>query len=355
MLQLPLAFVIALIATLIGAAVSVSRMPSPTRALLTAFFLMLAMMFILVGLRDGYGVELARFVQPVIAMLIQPTLYLAFNTLTEDPPTSAGKLLFRHGWPALFVAIFIGLAFMRPDVSLILVDIFIFPSLAFYIVRMFSLLRAGPDKFIRVTSQGYKLSIVGIIAGIGLFGFILVLEVAIFISRRLFSGGYSEFFVQVSIISIAVAMILFAFAAALYIARLATFDVGQKNARFIVGGGAHPSKKDNETINALDELLAERQLYRDSGITLARIARRLGQPARQISLAVNRCRQENFSRYINGYRVRYAQESLKTTDAPITELMLEAGFSTKSNFNSEFSRVVGMTPSRYRSKHRPGH
>jgi AraC-like DNA-binding protein len=33
----------------------------------------------------------------------------------------------------------------------------------------------------------------------------------------------------------------------------------------------------------------------------------------------------------------------------VTEIMLEAGFQTKSNFNREFKRVTGLTPSDYRS------
>lgn len=352
MLQLTSAYAIALIAALMGAAVSVSRMLLRTRALLVSFFLLLALMFILVGLRDIYGSTLALAVQPVIAMMIQPTLYLAFHALIEDPPTPINERLLQHGWPALFVAAFVGLTFIYSDISMIPVDIFVFPSLAFYLVRLLGLLRVEQDKFIRVTSHGFKLSIVGILAGVGLFGFVLVLDVAIFVSRRLFSGAYADMFVQVSITSIAIAMIFSAFAAALYLVRRVNFDVEQGASMDTASVNMQPSEENRETIDVLDDLLVERQLYLDSGITLARISRRLGLPARQVSLAVNRCHQENFSRYINGFRVRHAQELLTHTNVPITELMLESGFSTKSNFNTEFSRITGMTPSIYRSKFR---
>jgi AraC-like DNA-binding protein len=34
----------------------------------------------------------------------------------------------------------------------------------------------------------------------------------------------------------------------------------------------------------------------------------------------------------------------------ITAIMMEAGFSTKSNFNKEFLRVTGLNPSEYRKQ-----
>jgi AraC-like DNA-binding protein len=58
---------------------------------------------------------------------------------------------------------------------------------------------------------------------------------------------------------------------------------------------------------------------------------------------------ENFSRYINGFRVRHAQAALRETELPITEVMFDAGFISKSSFNTEFRRIVGQTPSQFRS------
>ena len=85
-------------------------------------------------------------------------------------------------------------------------------------------------------------------------------------------------------------------------------------------------------------------------MTLARLSRRLGYPARDISNAINRCTGENFSRFINGFRIEHASKLLKETDLPITEIMLEAGFVSKSSFNTEFKRIVGQTPSQFRAE-----
>jgi AraC-like DNA-binding protein len=79
----------------------------------------------------------------------------------------------------------------------------------------------------------------------------------------------------------------------------------------------------------------ERQLYkRDGGVTLEQAGRIMVIPARQISQAINRIYGSSFSQYLNDCRVKVAQDLLRQNqDMPITTLMLEAGFSTKSNFN----------------------
>jgi AraC-like DNA-binding protein len=110
-----------------------------------------------------------------------------------------------------------------------------------------------------------------------------------------------------------------------------------------------PSDADRALLAAMDSLMTEKNAYRDSNLTLSRTARRLGVPARDVSGAANRCAGVNFSRYINGHRIRHAQELLRETDLPITEVMFESGFVSKSSFNTEFRRVVGQTPSGFRA------
>ncbi|MBP0618000.1 helix-turn-helix domain-containing protein [Jiella mangrovi] len=94
------------------------------------------------------------------------------------------------------------------------------------------------------------------------------------------------------------------------------------------------------------QLLAGQRLYRDSELTLARIARRLGLPAKRVSEAINRRTGENVSRYVNGFRVAAACEALEAGRS-VTEAMLDSGFVTKSNFNREFRRVTGRAPTEW--------
>lgn len=99
----------------------------------------------------------------------------------------------------------------------------------------------------------------------------------------------------------------------------------------------------DEIMERLDALMTHAAPHLDPDLTLARLARRLGVPAKQLSGAVNRSTGDNVSRYINAARVRAAQEAMRGGRS-VTEAMLSSGFATKSNFNREFRRVTGMAP-----------
>ena len=98
-----------------------------------------------------------------------------------------------------------------------------------------------------------------------------------------------------------------------------------------------------------DALMNEHQLFKDPDLSLNRLARKLGIPARKISSAVNQTHQQNISKVVNAYRIEHAKILLKQTDEVITEIFLSSGFQTKSNFNREFLRITGQTPSEFRS------
>jgi AraC-like DNA-binding protein len=110
------------------------------------------------------------------------------------------------------------------------------------------------------------------------------------------------------------------------------------------------TETDAAILATVDRLMREKALYRDPDLTLDRLARRAAVPARQISAAVNRAHRRNVSQFVNAYRVAEAKRLLAETDAPVTEIMFQAGFQTKSNFNREFKRVTGLSPSTFRTE-----
>ena len=109
------------------------------------------------------------------------------------------------------------------------------------------------------------------------------------------------------------------------------------------------TKETAQIMAKFDALMREHQLFKDPDLSLNRLARKLGIPARKISSAVNQTHQQNISKVINAYRISYAKRLLKQTDEAITEIFLSSGFQSKSNFNREFSRITGQTPSEFRS------
>ncbi|MGF1788092.1 AraC family transcriptional regulator [Photobacterium swingsii] len=108
------------------------------------------------------------------------------------------------------------------------------------------------------------------------------------------------------------------------------------------------SERAHEITSLLDTKIRQDLLYLDPELTLSKLTRKLGIPAKQISIAVNQVYEQNISKIINGYRIEQAMHSLETSQDTITQIFMNSGFQTKSNFNREFSRIVGMTPSEYR-------
>ena len=76
----------------------------------------------------------------------------------------------------------------------------------------------------------------------------------------------------------------------------------------------------------------------------------VGLSSHQLSELLNRVIGTSFSSYVNGYRVRAAEELLRThTKLPILDVAFEAGFNSKTSFNVIFRRETGMSPTEYRS------
>ena len=100
----------------------------------------------------------------------------------------------------------------------------------------------------------------------------------------------------------------------------------------------------------LTDLVQAQGLYKDPDLSLIKLARRMGVPARELSAMVNRQCGKNIAQWINGFRIAAECELLASGDAPVTTVMLDCGFFTKSNFNREFRRHTGLSPSAYRQQ-----
>lgn len=108
---------------------------------------------------------------------------------------------------------------------------------------------------------------------------------------------------------------------------------------------------DDDTTAQIEALFTTGLAHRDLELNLRRIARRLNLPDRTVSQAINRAHGISVSQYVNNFRVAEAQHLLTTTDQPVIQIGLAAGFLTKSNFNREFRRVSRVSPSQYRADH----
>ncbi|TAL47100.1 MAG: AraC family transcriptional regulator, partial [Chitinophagaceae bacterium] len=76
-------------------------------------------------------------------------------------------------------------------------------------------------------------------------------------------------------------------------------------------------------------------------------------PAYQVSLALNEGIKKNFYDVINGYRVEEAKRLLldsKSKNFTILSVGFEAGFNSKTTFNTVFKKFTGVTPTEFREK-----
>jgi AraC family transcriptional regulator len=58
--------------------------------------------------------------------------------------------------------------------------------------------------------------------------------------------------------------------------------------------------------------------------------------------------------YVRQLRVEYACQRLSTSDAPLVDIALDAGFTDQSHFARTFRRFRGLTPATFRRLHRSG-
>jgi len=101
--------------------------------------------------------------------------------------------------------------------------------------------------------------------------------------------------------------------------------------------------------NRLEDLMVEEKIFRDEEVTLAKMAEMLQVTPHQLSEFLNRHYGEHFNVYVNRYRVDEAMELLTSSpDLSITAIAYRVGFNSKSAFYRAFSRVAGVSPSRYR-------
>lgn len=94
------------------------------------------------------------------------------------------------------------------------------------------------------------------------------------------------------------------------------------------------------------------RVYLDANLTLETLATKAGATEREVSRALNTTLGGGFHEVVRKYRVQEAQRLLHTApDAPIIQILYDAGFNSKSAFHRAFSEQAGMTPSEYRKRH----
>lgn len=317
--------------------------PTPKRMLGLNFALYAHQSIALVALLSGYGLSL-QLVRPAVAMLIGPALYVYFSCVQRPD----NQLQAKDGLHfALGLFIFALLILIRPLRQFI--DIAIVSSFIAYFILIALQMRHGRKSLAHLgdyADTAYRwLSLLMATTFIS-----IALEIAI-----VFELGQG--------IAVRDSLALLIAAAAFLLINTITIFAALMRSNWLewmiqFGEQTLPKASpsiDNAVAAALfqrwENLVQTENLHKlEFGITLSQAAKKLGVPARQLSNAINQHYGTSYSVYLNDQRIAEAQRLL-TNEAKltITEIMQASGFSSKSNFNKEFLRVTGTTPSAYRS------
>jgi len=284
-----------------------------------------AMQATVISLAQHYGVGGARIVQPVTATLIPPTAWLAFQAARDRRPSHRDVI---HASGSL-IAVF---ALLVRPAALDFVIPLLFAGYGTAILWSASRQR---DAFLNTALEaggttGRLWQIIGIVLVASAFTDVLI------VAAQAAGAGH----LKPWIVGLFSAGNLLLIGGLSLLRALATLDPAPATPE------PDPAREasDAEIMARLEALMKNDRPYLDPDLTLARLARRLVLPAKQLSAAINRSTGENVSRYVNGARVAEAQRALRAGQS-VTQSMLSAGFLTKSNFNREFLRVTGRTPS----------
>lgn len=103
----------------------------------------------------------------------------------------------------------------------------------------------------------------------------------------------------------------------------------------------------------LEDLMCNEKVFTDSEMSLPQLAQKMDVSIHQLSYLLNKGYGKNFFQYINSYRVELAKELLlsqKHKHLSILGIAFEAGFNSKTTFNTTFKKATGQSPSAYRNE-----
>ena len=347
MIAIPLPFVVALLLAILAILLFIRREEATASAFI--FVSLCAFTTMIVGLRWTFDWPIFRLLQPILAACIPMTAWFCFRHF--------GQNRFRFAkWLHLIPPLLITLASFGYPTWHVPIDpflTFLYCSYGIALLRR-SLTANDLPQQVRFSDMSKA---IGAERAAGIMLLISAcIDAALALDFALFQGQHA-----IVILSIGHATLLPILACSVIL--FSQSMVPNTNEQDVKSAPnretAQPNEKEKtalsltsaeaqKIVDQLDALFASQQSFLDPDLTLDRLARKMVIPARQISMAVNQIHGRNVSQVVNEYRIERAKQLLLESDKSITQIYLDSGFQTKSNFNREFARVTQQTPSAFR-------
>ena len=116
-------------------------------------------------------------------------------------------------------------------------------------------------------------------------------------------------------------------------------------------------KSDNAQLKTIEEkilvVMETQELYKNPKLQLKDLSKAVKISDNYISEVFTRCLETNYYDFINSYRVEEVIRLMKLEthmDYKLMAIAEEAGFNSKTTFNTAFKKTTGLTPSEYRKQ-----
>jgi AraC-like DNA-binding protein len=111
------------------------------------------------------------------------------------------------------------------------------------------------------------------------------------------------------------------------------------------------SRQIEEYKKQLLALLKTEKPFLNSQVSLTDLSEKLSVSTKHLSQVINQSFNKSFFDFINTYRIQEIQQILKESKdnkMTVLEAMYQAGFNSKSSFNTAFKKETGLTPTEFR-------
>lgn len=106
-------------------------------------------------------------------------------------------------------------------------------------------------------------------------------------------------------------------------------------------------------VQRLERAMSQDKLFLNQYLSFERLAEKLDIPVKELSSTINRHYKVNFYEFINSYRIEEARRLLDDPEQnhrSISDIFYDAGFNSKSVYNTLFKKTFAQTPSQYRKQ-----
>ena len=111
---------------------------------------------------------------------------------------------------------------------------------------------------------------------------------------------------------------------------------------------------DEKLQNKIEQLFQDEKIYREEGLTIAKLAEKLNEKEYLIRKVINQqMNYRNFNDFLNQYRIKDACEILSDPEkakTTILEISYEVGFNSLAPFNRAFKTITEKTPTEFRKE-----